>query len=141
MNTENLLKLATYLLSGELKAEFDMISFTDSVLPIEQANFKTECGTVGCAAGHGPYAGIPKHSTETWTEYIGRVFDVHVIPNTPNTLYMEWDWLFGADWREIDNTPQGAAKRILYLIRHGLPYNWQDQMNGCAPLTYLNETL
>lgn len=138
MNTENLLKLATYLLSGELKAEFDMISFTDSVLPIEQANFKTECGTVGCAAGHGPYAGIPKHSTETWMEYIYRVFD---IANGAYNYNSRWVWLFSGTWRYTDNTPQGAAKRILYLIRHGLPDDWEEQMTKCAPLTYLNETL
>lgn len=53
----NLKKLADYLMSGDLKAEFDMSTYDDdsgtNVLVVN-------CGTVGCAVGHGPYAGIEK---------------------------------------------------------------------------------
>lgn len=121
MNKKNLLKLATYLLSGNLKAEFNMSTM-----------FMSECGTICCAAGHGPYAGINRPTNEDWSEYIDRRL-------TSNTY--EITWLFCADWRKTDNTPEGAGKRILYLIRYGLPCDWHQQMRGRNPLCYLNETL
>lgn len=134
MNTENLLKLATYLLSGELKATFSMHRYTEHIL-VKNQHEATECGTVGCAAGHGPYAGIIKYSSESWNDYVERVFGV----GSWDTEY--WAWLFSAGWVYTDNTPEGAAKRILYLIRHGLPDNWEEQKEGSAALCYLNEKL
>lgn len=59
---------------------------------------------MGCAAGHGPYAGIPKHPNETWTEYDARVFDL-----TDDA----WSWCFNGNWANHDNTPEGAAAENL----------------------------
>lgn len=30
-------------------------------------------------------------------------------------------WLFGSDWAGRDNTPEGAAARIRYYLKHGAP--------------------
>ena len=48
----------------------------------------------------------------------------------------EWQWLFCAPWTKIDNTPEGAALRIEWLLKNGLPENWQEQMCGLDPLCY-----
>lgn len=106
MNRENLRILADYLLGGKLKARFDMAIY--AAPPWDSSD--TNCGTIGCAAGHGPYAGVPKRASECWPEYIERQFDL-----TP----IEYSWCFSGDWEAHDNTPEGAGNRILYLIEHG----------------------
>lgn len=108
MNRENLRTLANYLLSRELKADFDMLSYTQAG---SDPN-RTDCGTVGCAAGQGPYAGLPKKPGESWDDYAYRVFQ-------PTDL--EFRWCFSGYWTAYDNTPEGAARRILYLVEHGTP--------------------
>ena len=96
----NLRKLAEYLLSGDLRAEFDMTLYGNEC----RSPLAKECGSVGCAVGHGPYAGISKHDDEEWPEYAGRVFGAH-----RGHLF---GYLFGAGWRYYDNTPEGAGQRI-----------------------------
>ena len=110
MNKENLTKLANYLLQGAVRAKFDMSYFhtTD-----DEDYHVTDCGTAGCAIGHGPYAGIPKLAHEGWWDYSYRAFGV--------TEDRAWDWCFNVGWYYHDNTPQGAARRIMYLVDHGAP--------------------
>jgi len=126
---DNLRKLADYLIKGELKAEFDMRQYSEGHYcgPSRQL----DCGTAGCAAGHGPYAGVAKKRGEGWEEYILRAFG---IPDTDNYYY---SWCFDAEWAECDNTSSGAGKRILYLLDHGLPDNAKEQTQKKAPLCYL----
>jgi len=123
---DNLRKLAAYLLSGELKAKFDMTWFTeyDGVVEV----WATECGTIGCAAGHGPYASINKLPDETWPKYVTRQFGL-------NGDY--WTWAFGSEWRFTDNTASGAAKRIIYMLDNGLPGDWEVMITGRENLCYL----
>jgi len=107
MNTfqkENLEKLAIYLESGNHKAEFDMEFFVQAANEKANSEAWTDCGSVGCAIGHGPYAGVEKYETETWPEYANRAFAAR-----EGDL---WDMIFGSHWARIDNTPEGAAKRI-----------------------------
>lgn len=136
MNRDNLLKLATYLLSGNLKADFDMSVYTcgDHFQSSTPLSMRTTCGTVGCAVGHGPYAGIPKKSAEDWQTYGYRAFGV--LPLSP-----EFNWMFSADWANTDNTPEGAARRILYTLRKGVPDDAYAQMYGFTELCYLKEKL
>jgi len=98
---ENLLKLADYLESGNLKAKFDMAIIYDT----SKCDGINDCGTVGCALGHGPYAGIPKPLQESWIQYSYNAFGMEWGTN-------EFKQLFGSQWEAIDNTPEGAAKRI-----------------------------
>lgn len=108
----NLKKLADYLLSGKLKAIFNIKTFSAGLFfDIKE----TTCGTIGCAIGHGPYAGIPKHVDEDWYDYARRVF---IGDNT-----LSYDWLFSSAWYDYDNTPEGTAKRILHTLEHGVPVN------------------
>jgi hypothetical protein len=140
-NVENLRKLAEYLLAlPEDYKHFDMGVFMyDNAhcidVPLSCAHLKLDdCGTVGCALGHGPVAGIydPTDDDElSWEGYCGKYF-------------MLWDspaaeWCFGVAWEDVDNTPHGAAKRILYMLNHGVPENYEEQMEGDATLCYLNQ--
>lgn len=124
----NLRKLAAYLLAGELKAEFNMRDFTDPEKRNLQLLEATECGSVGCAVGHGPFAGIPKTKQETWTQYSLRVFGLL------DDNY--WEWCFSDGWALNDNTAQGAAKRILFLLEKGLPEDSNLQVCGLRDLKY-----
>jgi hypothetical protein len=111
MNRKNLQKLATFLAYGKLpkEVEFDMSAYAED--PWSKRD--TICGTVGCAAGMGPFAGIKKKRVEDWDDYCGRVF--------LESASREWDWCFGSSWQDIDNTPKGAARRIQYLLDKGVP--------------------
>jgi hypothetical protein len=72
------------------------------------------CGTVACALGHGPAAGILfDNNTHGWTAYS--------LNFLPSTVIDEWAWLFAAEWSKFDNTPLGAAKRIRTLLESGVP--------------------
>ena len=106
------------------------------------------CGTSACAVGHAASLGelkdpdgifkdfkIQKESSEqdawyeSWREYSERVFGLNSIDDC-------WDWCFGSRWTSIDNTPTGAAKRIMWLITKGLPKKSIQQRLGQAPLCY-----
>ena len=115
----NLAKLADYLVTVPQSA-FDMADYQQ----------KTDCGTVACAVGHGPEAGVQKRDCESWNQYSDRVF-------APQ--FESWGWCFSDHWSVADNTPQGAAARIRYMLEHGVPSNWRDQMLGNAPLSYINK--
>jgi len=122
----NLRKLAAYLRQPELRAAFHMALFCEHGLGGLGAE---DCGSVGCAIGHGPYAGIPKRLDEDWDEYSERVFGI----SFPS---MEWGWCFVSSWVYVDNTPDGAADRIEWMLERGIPADWIEQMNGDAPLCY-----
>lgn len=124
----NLRRLAAFL--SRLPAEtFDMEVFCD----ISRVTAQKHCGTVGCAVGYGPNAGIACLTGESWVQYGDRVF--------VSFKSDDWDWMFNGQWSGIDNTPVGAAKRILFYTRRGIPFDWSEQMTGDAPLSYLNEPL
>lgn len=125
---DNLKKLADYLLSGNLRAEFDMENFSESH---QHPDSKT-CGSVGCAVGHGPYAGIMKDEYETWNSYSSRVFGCGVI----STNHMLFTWCFDSDWKVVDNTSKGAAKRVLYVLKNGVPVNYLGQLYDDIKLPY-----
>jgi len=109
---ENLKKLAYYLLN-ELKADFDMCEFGDDYCCWTSIT----CGSVGCAIGHGPYAGITKINYEGWSTYAHRVFGV---AQTGDTHFIR-KYLFDSDWKMVDNTPVGAARRIIRYLSSGIP--------------------
>lgn len=118
---ENLRKLAAYLLSGELKAKFNMGYYAHN-----GSATATKCGSVGCAIGHGPHAGIEKIVGESWGIYGNRVFGE-----------LLWSWAFSSFWEDTDNIPDGAARRILWALDKGIPKNSEDQKYGDAPLCYI----
>jgi hypothetical protein len=122
MNRENLDKLATYLESLPADYEhFDMSRYL--LIPGGIGSIAAElaygadptilnnCGTAACALGHGPAAGIPAELEPgygiDWDQYAEENFtedgNVH-------------DWLFSSFWDGVDDTHQGAAARIRYIL-------------------------
>lgn len=118
MNRTNLIKLANYFSQHKkLKADFDMHEYC------EYSHFimSTNCGSIGCAIGHGPYAGIDKYANEYWREYSERVFGIDICSRL-------WDFLFSSAWTDVDNTKIGVVRRINYVLKNG---HIPDDFNTC----------
>ena len=92
------------------------------------ASTSSECGTTRCALGCGPLAGVPVGSADGWTEYCSR--------NFCGSRTATWNWVFHPQWSWVDNTRQGAANRIRWLLEHGCPDNSDQQLWGSEPLCY-----
>ena len=145
----NLNKLADYLERGKLKVKFDMMQwaahpsdyFHTKRKPDNRSEYShdgwTDCGTVGCAVGHGPFAGISKTVNEDWREYSFRVFG-GVRNKRHKITRLWWDFCFNGGWAKSDNTPQGAAERIRYVLKHGVPRDFEIAYgsNLLFPTTY-----
>ncbi|MBD9544288.1 hypothetical protein IB276_33115 [Ensifer sp. ENS04] len=130
MNAKNLLQLAAYL---DIVAQdaFNMGSYS-----LDEDGEKidpnvSECGAVACAVGHAPNAGLPVLLSDgnDWVTYSRRVFGL-----APGEE--PWKWCFAGSWEWRDNTPAGAAKRIRYLVEHGVPENAELQRIGMAPYIF-----
>jgi hypothetical protein len=129
----NLKKLADYLdtLPPDYK-HFDMTYYTDhegncdledidELASKRPQEFLANCGTVACAIGHGPAAGIRRYRTDIdcdgdfdWDEYSERVFGCI----SDNEVF---EYLFDSNWCHNDNTHYGAAARIRYYLENGVP--------------------
>ena len=120
----NLLKLADYL--ETLPDDYERFHMAEYMVarkggywetfgPDEQP--KPVCGTVACAVGHGPSAGIRLYGDLDWTDYAERVFG-------PITMD-DFKYMFGSEWSCYDNTPKGAASRIRTFVNLGrAPEGW-----------------
>ena len=121
---DNLLKLADYLetLPDDYE-QFDMSEYMAArdgtyweTLGIDERS-KPACGTVACAVGHGPSAGIRTYGDANWSDYADRVFGV--LPDSG------FDYMFASGWSMRDNTPKGAAARIRTYVALGhSPDDW-----------------
>jgi len=98
------------------------------------------CNSVGCVIGHctalDNEIDLPRLSDglidfDTWSEFFTGLY----IGNEEG--FGMWYWCFASTWSKTDNTPEGAALRIEWLIKKGLPKNYAAQINGTAPLCYL----
>ncbi len=125
-NVQNLVKLASHLRSLPTGYEgFNMSYYSarwedGEVTGLEPS--EAECGTVACAVGHGPAAGVAARPREGWTQYQYRAFgNLHAA-------------LFAADWTGTDNTPHGAAARICWLLNS--PELADDLRSECCPSLY-----
>jgi hypothetical protein len=132
----NLLTLAEYLESLPVDYDhFSMFAFADhkgqcelpdqaDVLAADKPEvFLSNCGTVACAVGHGPAAGLEPIDSEfvhwkgavddfDWDSYCDRVFGA-----SGSALF---EFLFSGKWTPIDNHHYGAAARIRYFLETGL---------------------
>ncbi len=115
----NLAKLADYLIG--LPADYGHFNmetfgglgsegFGSEDYPPAQADTKLHtCGTVACAAGHGPAAGIPPKQFDTWDSYIERSFGI----KRADGLY--WD-VFSASLGGDHIDAGNRIKRVLEKI-------------------------
>lgn len=86
----------------------------------------SSCGTVACALGHGPDAGIPFRPVDFDTSPWGKFPDWHKYSErfVPREC---WEWAFAGVWTATDNHHWGAAARLRYLLKHGAPppdFDW-----------------
>jgi hypothetical protein len=86
------------------------------------------CGTVACAAGHAPLAGIDCDEFENYSDLIG------YLTNGGDSLV--YYWLFATEWSEVDNTPVGAAARIYIALDRGIPTDAKQQAKGEVSACY-----
>lgn len=120
---ENLLRLADYL--ETLPDDYDQFDMSEYMAEVDGKTLdpcersKPVCGTVACAVGHGPAAGIRLYGDLDWADYADRVFGVF------KEDIFGWDYMFSSTWSETDNTPKGAAARIRTYVALGhTPDDW-----------------
>lgn len=74
------------------------------------------CRTSACALGTAAYAGIGSCSVHgDWGTYSQKTFGFTSGYSDSDV----WNFLFSDSWSGVDNTPEGAAARVLYLITNG----------------------
>ena len=125
MHESNLRRIAAYLMAGNFRARFSMGQYSDRGC----SPGGTDCGTCGCLVGFGPDAGVEKLADEDWLDYARR--QLGIITESPIDL-----WLSAGGWRCTDNTPEGAARRALWMLEHGVPDDHEDQFKKFIPLCY-----
>jgi len=125
MNRQNLALMPPFIRTIP-QDKFDMMSFR------EGQQVTPECDSVGCVIGHctvldpKPLPMLKDGDIDFWIwayEFTGLNGDNH-------------EWCFSLGWIHSDNTTEGAALRIEWLLKNGLPEDWSYQMNGFNPLCY-----
>jgi hypothetical protein len=135
----NLVKLARFLYTEPIEAsQFRMSCYNTH--ECSAVAIAPGCGTAGCAVGWAVNAGIVPEPDEDHYEFSCRTLieGDDIADDIEEDNAPEWLWCFDSGWGIWggDNTPQGAAKRILWLLVNGLPYNWKCQANGTDLLCY-----
>jgi len=71
-----------------------------------------------CSLGYAAlcFPRIAKKYRGDWGGFCKEIFGICI-----NEDYNEWFFLFGARWSQIDNTITGAADRITYFLKYGVP--------------------
>lgn len=146
----NLAKLADYLESlPEDYSHFEMRDYaglreTDPVLVkyARENGGVAQCGTVACAVGHGPAAGILfRRKADFYTRADGtsvllwEPYSARFVPRDGDEE-LEFDWAFGSPWAFADNHHWGAAARIRYLLKHGVPEDFYGRCEAEFKDTY-----
>jgi hypothetical protein len=139
MNRENLQKMADHIrtIPQELFSMRYYRSENGSTCDREgQKN--TECNSVGCVIGHSltlapNLVTRDKARVIRFAEWSQKFTGIRAFGN-------EWDWLFSCTWSKADNSPEGAALRIEWLLNFGCPKTSRYQLLGIAPLCYIPQT-
>lgn len=126
----NLRKLATYLwdLQPDEKHRFFMGDFayistnddSTKIAPREMRDvLRTDCSTAACAVGHAA-AIFPVEESEDWWDFSKRTFGV---TNRASSCMSKdaFEFMFGYMWKYVDNSPRGAAQRIIFTLSEGVP--------------------
>jgi hypothetical protein len=128
MNRDNLQRMADFIRTIPQEA-FDMGAFRKG------QKITPECDSVGCVIGHCTVLDPNPDEIPRWHD--GGMIEYDEWSLNFTGLDVEWDWCFNSDWTLADNSPKGAALRIEWLLNHGLPEDWREQMIGEAPPCYL----
>ena len=110
----NLRKLSDYLIAGSLKKKFSMSEYCVDVHSYHSycEPEKHSCGTVACALGQGPDAGIDATGFYDWLIYAKKSFGVE-------SGTKAYDFMYSWAWCDVDDTATGAGHRIkLFLEKY-----------------------
>jgi hypothetical protein len=128
MNRENLQRMADFIRTVP-QDKFSMREYRSGDITLQ------ECNSVGCVVGWctllDKKENIPLYKDgnidfEEWSiKFTGM-----------GSFSNRWDWCFSMDWCYVDNTPEGAALRIEWLLNKGLPEDWDEQMRDRTSLCY-----
>lgn len=113
MNRENLQRIADFIPTIPQES-FDMSTYRWGF------DQEPECKSIGCVIGHctildkdnilANHIGVLGRLKFTeWSEEFTGL----------SHLSYKWDWCFSSLWASVDNTVEGARKRILYLLDKG----------------------
>lgn len=131
---DNLLKMADYI-ENVPQDVFSMDVYRS------RFQYLHKCNSVGCIIGHctvldslsnipfnRDFSGDVTIDFSLWSEQYTGI----------SSCSGSWMYLFSFGWSGSngDNTPKGAAKRIRYYVKNGLPFNWRKQLEGSEPLSY-----
>ena len=135
MKRENLQLMADHLKTNVKQKNFHMGKYRglyDTINPV--------CGSVGCTVGTCTVLDA-ENVINNFTDYDGEIefgdWSEYFTGLLGGEDEDEWEWCFGCQWTFIDNTPTGAALRIEWLLKYGLPENWKNQMRGREELCYM----
>jgi hypothetical protein len=106
---------------------YDVMS-GDDLAPDRVANHE---GALLCGPlGHAPRAGLAALAGEAWLSYQTRILGAE--KDSP----LE-DWLLSHAWIKSDNSPVGAAMRLMYVLDYGVPGDWMEIIEGHARSDYM----
>ena len=116
IHKKRLRKLARYLLTQVPQEKFDMLIYR-----IGDHDTGHICGTAGCALGWSP-AIMGREEFLGFTDRDGDIDYLRIAESYFGIKYDSrvWNYIFSGNWAYVDNTPQGAAARILYLLDRGV---------------------
>lgn len=124
MNKKNLLKLADFL-EGVEPEKFDMRNYRAASRKDTAGvpyNGRDNCGTVGCALGWAPFAINKEPESDNESVFWDKYSRVHFGLEEESA---EWSWCFSPTWCAWDNSPEGASKRIRYMLKEGVPRQYR----------------
>jgi len=77
------------------------------------------CGAVCCALGFARRLFMPNRNEFEYNYDDYRTMGTALF--SADSFGALYDWCFNGCWESIDNTPAGAAARIRYALKHGIP--------------------
>lgn len=137
---QNFIRLGHHLVLATRDAKWDPgleFSMGDPALDLTTGDYlepdqvAAHIGPLLCnPLGYAPRADITALPGETWRAYQARVLGAEF--DSP----LE-DWLLSVFWRHTDNTPTGAAMRLMYVLDYGVPGDFEAIRDGQAESDYL----
>jgi hypothetical protein len=118
MNKVNLLRMADHIETIPQK-DFNMFEYRSGGGYYDEI----ECNSVGCAVGHCTILDSENIKKNFMDKYGSIEFTYWSKVFTEVTNNLQWEYLFSYAWVNVDNTPQGTAKRIRDVVKNGFPEN------------------